>query len=167
MGQIMDARWSIILIILLIPLAGCLGGDDDDDGGEDLEGKVWVEFMNMNGTKLLELTCELSDTHEERAVGLMNRSELGHLEGMLFYYETPREVSFWMKNTLIPLDIVFVDPDYKVIRVSQADPEPGVQDDDLTRYPSGGEVRYVIEMNQGMAEDFDIVPGVGVTVWEY
>ena len=162
----MDQRFSILLIVLLIPLSGCLGGGGEN-GGEDLKGKVGVEFMDMNGTKLLQLTCELADTHEERAVGLMNRSRLGPYEGMVFYYENPREVSFWMKNTEIPLDMVFVDPDYIVIRVSQADPEPGVPDDELTRYPSGAPVRYVIEMNQGLAEDFEIVPGVGVTVWEH
>jgi uncharacterized membrane protein (UPF0127 family) len=155
------------LVILLIPLSGCLGGGDNDNRREDLEGKVGVEFMDMNGTKLLQLTCELADSAEERAIGLMNRSDLGDLEGMVFYYEQPRAVSFWMKNTLIPLDIVFVSPEFKVIRVSQADPEPDILDDQLTRYPSGGEVRYVIEMNQGLAEDFDIVTGVGVTIWEY
>jgi uncharacterized membrane protein (UPF0127 family) len=97
----------------------------------------------------------------------MNRTELGHHQGMVFYYEQPRAVSFWMKNTLIPLDIVFISPEFIVIKVSQADPEPGVPDDQLTRYPSGGEVRYVVEMDQGLAEDFDIVAGVGVTIWEY
>ena len=162
----MDLRLTFILILLLIPLTGCLGWGDNNDE-EDLEGKVGVEFMTMNGTKLLQLTCELADTSEERAVGLMDRTELGRLQGMVFYYDTPRSVSFWMKNTEIPLDMVFVSPDFIVIKVSQAYPEPGVPDDLLTRYPSGGEVRYVIEMNIGLAEDFDIVPGVGVTVWEY
>ena len=165
-GHFMDRKWIFALLLLVIPLSGCLG-NGDDNGGEDLEGKVGVEFMNMNGTKLLQITCELADTAEERAVGLMNRTEIGQYEGMIFYYEVPRPVSFWMKNTLISLDIVFISPKFKVIKVSQADPEPGVPDDQLTRYPSDGEVMYVVEMNQGLAEDFDIVPGVGVTIWEY
>ena len=75
----MDLRWSLVLVLLLTPLSGCLG-ESNDDGGEDLEGKVGVEFMDINGTKLLQLTCELADTNEERAVGLMNRTNLGRLE---------------------------------------------------------------------------------------
>jgi uncharacterized membrane protein (UPF0127 family) len=162
----MDKRWLLLLVFLLIPLSGCLD-EGDNNRREDLEGKVGVEFMDMNGTKLLQLTCELADSAEEKAVGLMNRTDLDHLGGMVFYYEVPREVSFWMKNTLIPLDIVFISPEYRVIRVSQADPEPGVPDDQLTHYPSGGVVKYVVEMNQGLADDYDIVPDTGVTIWEY
>ena len=152
---------SIVFILLLIStVAGCLDGSDDGDGST---GEYVVEF-SRNGNTVLLLDCELADTPEERAVGLMNRTLLGDDEGMIFYYEPPREVSFWMKNTLIPLDMVFVNEWFVVVRVSQADPEPGVSDEELTRYPSGEPVRYVIEMNQGLAEENDIVPGTEVTV---
>jgi uncharacterized membrane protein (UPF0127 family) len=163
----MNRIWVLSsFIAFMVLLSGCLGGGDNDNG-PDLTGKAGVKFTTPGGTELLSLTCELADTSEERAIGLMNRTEMGEFEGMVFYYNPPREVAFWMKNTLIPLDMVFVGPDFIVKRVSQADPEPGVPDDQLTRYPSGEKVRYVIEMNQGLAEEFDIEPGVGVTVWEY
>ncbi|MGA1866558.1 MAG: DUF192 domain-containing protein, partial [Thermoplasmatota archaeon] len=106
-------------------------------------------------------------TQEEKARGLMNRTELGRLKGMLFYYDIPKEVSFWMKDTLIPLDIVFISEEFLVVKVVEADPEPGVPDDDLTRYPSGGLVKYVVEMNQGLASSYDIVPGTEVMVLEF
>jgi uncharacterized membrane protein (UPF0127 family) len=164
----MNRLWALSLIVIIaVIFSGCLGGGDNDDDDIDLTGKAGVEFTTLNGTKLLSLTCELADTPDERARGLMNRSSLGRNEGMVFYYDPPREVAFWMKNTLIPLDMIFVNSDFEVVRVSQADPEPGVPDELLQRYPSGEVVRYVIEMNQGLAEDFDIVPGVGVTIWEY
>ena len=110
---------------------------------------------------------EVAKTPQERAYGLMFREQLDEDKGMLFMFEEETVHLFWMKNTLIPLDIVFINPEFIVIKVSQADPEPGVPDDQLTRYPSGGEVRYVVEMDQGLAEDFDIVPGAGVMIWEY
>jgi len=163
----MNRFWApSAIIVIMVLLSGCLGGGDNGDE-PDLTGKAGVEFTTTNGTKLLSLTCELADTHEERAIGLMNRTKLSQYEGMIFYYEPPREVAFWMKNTLIPLDMVFVGPDFIVKKVSQAYPEPGVPDDQLKHYPSGEKIRYVIEMNLGLADTFNIVPGVGVTVWEY
>jgi len=166
-GVSMKRYWLLSpLIVLILITSGCLGGGDNGDD-VDLTGKMGVEFTTLNGTKLLKLTCELADTADERSIGLMNRSELGQYDGMVFYYEPPREVSFWMKNTLLPLDLVFVNKEFIVVKVLQADPEPDVPDDLLQRYPSGEKIRYVIEMNQGLAEDFDIVPGVGVTLWEY
>ncbi|MBN1391005.1 MAG: DUF192 domain-containing protein [Candidatus Thermoplasmatota archaeon] len=155
---------TLAILVLLVPLCGCLGGGGDNDG-EDEHG-AYVEFSRM-GTKMLTLTCEVAMTQEERARGLMNRTELGSLEGMLFYYEIPREVSFWMKNTLISLDIVYISSDFLVIGVHEADPEPGVPDNELKRYPSGGLVRYVVEMNQGLAAAHDIVPGTEVMVLEF
>lgn len=159
-------RYHMVLAVLflLVPISGCLGGGDDDDGQQ--EHGALVEFSE-NGTKMLAITCEVAMTQEEKARGLMNRTELGRLEGMLFYYEIPKEVSFWMKDTLIPLDIVFISEEFLVVKVVEADPEPGVPDDDLTRYPSGGLVKYVVEMNQGLASSYDIVPGTEVMVLEF
>ena len=151
----------ILLLLLLTPIAGCMDGGDDED---KVQGDYLVEF-SKNGTKLLTLNCELASTPEERSRGLMNRTELSDSEGMVFYYEPPREVSFWMKDTLIPLDMVFVSPEFTVIRISQADPEPGVSDFELTHYPSGGPVRYVIEMNKGLAEENGLMVGTEVMVW--
>ncbi|MBN1539205.1 MAG: DUF192 domain-containing protein [Candidatus Thermoplasmatota archaeon] len=155
---------TLVTLLLLVPLSGCLGGGDDDD--ELMEHGAMVEFSKM-GTKMLTITCEVAMTEDEKARGLMNRTELGRLEGMLFFYEIPRVVSFWMKDTLIPLDIVFISEEFLVIKVVEADPEPGVPDDELTRYPSGGLVRYVVEMNQGLASAHDVVPGTEVMVLEF
>ena len=79
-------------------------------------------------------------TDEERARGLQDITELPKDEGMLFIYEEPRDVGYWMKDTKIPLDIVFIDEDEKVISVKQGNPL------DTTMLKEKN-VMYVLEVN--------------------
>jgi hypothetical protein len=97
---------------------------------------------------------ELADTPDERARGLMFRETLDPAAGMLFVYEGPRQATFWMKNTLIPLDIIFADPAGRVTRV-HPDAIPG----DLTPIDGGPGVALVLEINAGLAARLGIVPG--------
>ncbi|MCK4265810.1 MAG: DUF192 domain-containing protein, partial [Thermoplasmata archaeon] len=83
-------------------------------------------------------TCEIADDSAERSEGLMYRTELASDHGMLFVFDHTQEVQFWMKNTLIPLDIIFIDNNGVVLNIAEADPEPGVSDSLLTRYASLG-----------------------------
>lgn len=100
------------------------------------------------------LAVEVADTTGERAQGLMFRETLDPAAGMLFVYESPRRTSFWMKNTLIPLDIIFADATGTVIHV-HPDAVPG----DLTPIDSTGTVGFVLEVNAGLAGKLGIVPG--------
>jgi uncharacterized membrane protein (UPF0127 family) len=152
----------LTVMVLTVVLSGCMTADDPDDN--DDSGLYQVTF-DENGNELLLIKCEMAITDEERRTGLMNRTEMAIDRGMVFNYDPPREVFIWMKNTNIPLDIVFVSPDFEVIRVYEADPGVGIPDDQLEIYPSNGVSRYVIEMNQGLAAENGIGPGTGVTVW--
>jgi uncharacterized membrane protein (UPF0127 family) len=97
---------------------------------------------------------ELADDGAERAQGLMFRERLPRFAGMLFVYERVEPVSFWMKNTLLPLDMIFLDTGGTVTHV-HAKAVPG----DLTPIPSQGPVRAVLEINGGLAAALGIVPG--------
>ncbi|WP_306131633.1 DUF192 domain-containing protein [Roseivivax marinus] len=97
---------------------------------------------------------DVADTVEERAQGLMFVEEMPRFAGMLFVYDRPQPVAFWMKNTLIPLDMVFADARGVVQRV-HAEAVPG----DLTGIPGGDDIQYVLEINGGMAETLGIAPG--------
>lgn len=97
---------------------------------------------------------EIADDADERAQGLMFRESMETDRGMLFVYESPRQARFWMKNTLIPLDMVFADASGTVTRV-HSDAVPG----DLTPIDGGEGVVYVLEINAGLAERLGIVPG--------
>lgn len=98
---------------------------------------------------------EVADDMRERAQGLMHVEEMARLAGMLFIYDAPQRVSFWMENTLIPLDMIFADETGLVVNVhSNAIPL------DRTPIPGGSnDIVYVLEINGGMAEDFGIAPG--------
>lgn len=97
---------------------------------------------------------EIADDEAERARGLMMRESMPRGAGMLFVFEESRPVSFWMENTLIPLDMIFVDESGKVMRVHH-EAIPG----DRSQIPSGGPVRFVLEINGGMARALGISEG--------
>jgi uncharacterized membrane protein (UPF0127 family) len=97
---------------------------------------------------------EVADDNAERAQGLMFRESMPLSEGMLFVYDSPRRPSFWMKNTLIPLDMVFADASGTVTRV-HANAIPG----DLTPVDGGEGVMFVLEINGGLAAKLGIAPG--------
>nr|DAH30539.1 MAG TPA: hypothetical protein [Bacteriophage sp.] len=88
-----------------------------------------------------EYNVEVARTEEEKIKGLQEKESLGEDEGMLFIYDEPQELAFWMKDTAIPLDIVFIDEDGEVISVQQGQPydETLLEEDD---------VMYVLEVNQ-------------------
>ncbi|TCP62025.1 hypothetical protein EV663_103213 [Rhodovulum bhavnagarense] len=97
---------------------------------------------------------EVADTAEQRARGLMYRETLATGAGMLFIYPRPHRAMFWMKNTLIPLDMIFLDPVGRVLRV-HTDARPM----DETPIDGGPGVKAVLEINAGMAARLGITPG--------
>ncbi len=117
----------------------------------------------VDGEAVANVTLEVADSPDERATGLMHRESLPEDRGMVFVYGEADERSFWMKNTLIPLDMVFVDANGTVRNVEHADPPaPEASDDELATYASDGPAKYVIEMEQGFANETGIGPGAQV-----
>ncbi len=99
-------------------------------------------------------SVEIADTEPARARGLMHRDHLPRSGGMLFVYDAPTAPSFWMQNTRIPLDMIFVDPAGRVSRVHhEAVPF------DTTPIPGGENVLMVLEINGGLARALGIDEG--------
>ncbi|WP_299741827.1 DUF192 domain-containing protein [uncultured Tateyamaria sp.] len=97
---------------------------------------------------------EIADTNRERAIGLMNRPSMPTSEGMLFIYPRPQPLSFWMRNTLISLDLLFVDPTGTVTKIHhEAIPL------DETPIPGGDGLTHVLEINGGLARMMGIQEG--------
>jgi hypothetical protein len=99
-------------------------------------------------------TVEVADDNDEIRLGLMNRESLPRSAGMLFVYDKPAPVSFWMRNTLIPLDMIFMGADGVVDRVH----ENAVPLDETPIF-GGDEIQYVLEINGGLAKALGIVEG--------
>ncbi|MBO6603511.1 MAG: DUF192 domain-containing protein [Roseicyclus sp.] len=97
---------------------------------------------------------EVADDPQERAIGLMHRPSMPSGAGMIFIYERPQRVSFWMENTLIPLDMIFMDQTGMVTRVHEnAIPL------DRTPIPGGPDVVAVLEINGGLSSRIGIREG--------
>ena len=99
-------------------------------------------------------TVELADEPEERARGLMFVEEMPTLSGMLFVYDAPQRATFWMRNTLIPLDMLFVDETGVITTI-----HPEAVPLDETTIDGGDGVRAVLEINGGLAARLGIAEG--------
>jgi uncharacterized membrane protein (UPF0127 family) len=99
-------------------------------------------------------TVDVADDIQERAKGLMFVEAMPTLAGMLFVYDRPQSVSFWMKNTLIPLEMLFAAPDGEILKIHE-NAVPG----DLTPIPGGDGVQMVLEINGGLSRRLGIVAG--------
>ena len=133
--------WAIGALVACLPLAA---GAECREDRVDLRGD-WGEAR---------FRVELADDPEERAQGLMFVETMPRMEGMLFVYEAPQRATFWMKNTLIPLDMIFADRTGTVTRVHR-EAVPG----DLTTIDGGADVYAVLEINGGLAGRLGIGPG--------
>lgn len=103
---------------------------------------------------------EIAASPEQQERGLMFRKSLGADRGMLFPYEPAQQVAFWMKNTLIPLDIVFIRADGTIARITNAEAM------DLTPLPSGEPVAAVLEIRAGRSAELKIKEGDKVS-WSH
>jgi len=112
-----------------------------------------VEFRGASGP-IAGFTAEVADTEALRARGLMFRDHLAAGEGMLFTYDIPRHSWFWMKNTQIPLDMIFADASGRVT-VVQTNAKPL----DETPIDGGEGVSFVLEIGGGLAARLGIAPG--------
>ena len=148
------------LIVLLIVFSDTFGTTTENATNEQL---AVVTFFPANSTSVV-ITCEMASSHEERLVGLMFRGELSADGGMLFVYDYPQNVSFWMKNVFIPLDIIFLNESGTVINVEEADVEIDVPDEKLRSYCSASSVLWVVEINQGLCKLYGIGVGTNISI---
>ena len=139
----MRAQWSWLLIGAL-PLAGCASNGP------------WVEIKGRR------FEVEVVADDESRARGLMFRDSLPEDRGMLFVFEREQELAFWMKNTRIPLDILYFDASRKLVSIAAG--VPPCTTPQCPTYPSDGPALYALELNAGLAEKLAIRPGDELSV---
>lgn len=112
----------------------------------------WVELGNQR------YAIEIADDDAERARGLMFRDALPTGHGMLFIHDAEEPQAYWMKNTKIPLDILYFDDERKLV-AQQRDVPPCSLGDGCPSYPSDAPARYVLELNAGEAARLQLKDG--------
>lgn len=116
-------------------------------------------FNNLTSLEINNtiLNVEIADTNEERQKGLSGRKELTNTQGMLFIFSQPGFYSFWMKEMLFPLDIIWINSDKKVVFIKE-DAQPCLEENCQT-IQSDEEAQYVLELKAGMVEELNIKIG--------
>ncbi len=141
--------------------AGCGAADGANGGGErpqDAAAEAATR-LTLEGEAVpirvagIEIEVEIADEESERSKGLMFRESLPENRGMLFVYPEERPLGFWMRNTLIPLDIAFIDREGRIVDIQQMQPR-----DETTHY-SKAPAMYALEMNEGWFAAHDIEVG--------
>lgn len=156
-------RFLLPLLLLVIPACSPQAAEQNPAPAAQRAG-----VHPVSGLEVIPLTVtslgrthtfrvEVARTPEQQARGLMFRTEMGADEGMLFPYDPPRVLSFWMKNTVLSLDIIFIGPDRRVINVA-ANTVPYSEASVLSDAPAIA----TLELNAGRAEELGIVAGAKV-----
>ena len=134
-------RHILMQLLLILPLAACAS-----------DANRWVE---LGGKRY---TVEVADDDAERARGLMFRDSMPAERGMLFIHEVEEPQAYWMKNTRIPLDILYFDSARRLVS-QQRDVPACTLGDGCPPYPSNAPARYVLELNAGEAARLGLKDG--------
>ena len=120
---------SILIFLLLVFLTSCT---------------KYETILIDNGIEEIKVKAEIADTQEKRERGLMFREHLGENKGMFFAFDNEGTYAFWMKNTLIPLDIIFISKDLNIVEIIHAEP---CEEDPCKTYETTKYAKYVLEIN--------------------
>ena len=115
-----------------------------------------IQYTNVHiesrlGKEIVSIQAEVADEPGERARGLMNRNILDKNKGMLFVYNYPSAPQFWMKNTLVSLDILFSDYEGRIMKIFENVPRMSTK-----KVTAGDGVFFVLEVNSGVVHEFEI-----------
>ena len=154
-----------VALLLTFSLFGCRPDNPENTVGTDLTPQTTTTRRTSTQARLpgavlpdgTNVTLELAITPDEIRQGLMFRRSLPETRGMLFLFEKAHVPSFWMKNTLIPLDMVFLSPEGVIVDVIH-DARP-CKEDPCPQYVPKGEALAVLELSSGVAARHGLVPG--------
>ena len=150
------------LMLLFIFLISCKGDDQEKENittepiAFTKEGELTL--MKPSGDTIQQLDIEIADNEYERETGLMYRESMETEQGMLFIYDKAEPRYFWMKNTYIPLDIIYFGSDSTAVSLQE-----NAQPRDETALPSNEPAQFILEINGGLAEQWGLEAGDKMT----
>ncbi len=136
--------------------------NNENNGKEKLSGYNSFEFAkegeltfsNADGKFITQIDIEIADDNNRRTTGLMYRNEMGKNQGMFFIFPNESYQSFWMRNTVLPLDILFVNSKNEIVTIHK-----NTIPFDESSYPSTKPAMYVVEVNAGFTDQYNIKSG--------
>lgn len=169
--NISSARKMLVVIAVLAVIIALIYWLREDEAGEVIympdkateepsfvkEGEL--SFLDEGSTDtLMHIAIEVADDNQQRSQGMMYRSSMADTTGMLFIFDSPNEQSFWMKNVKIPLDIMYVAADSTIFMIYKS-----VMPYSDKSIPSEEEALYVVEVNGGFSNRYNIEEGDRIT----
>ena len=155
----------LLYLTLIVFLLGCKQDKPVIENNESIEilfKKEGVLQLTNQGELIKEIDIEIADNESQRRNGLMNRSKMEENKGMLFIHDKVEPVYYWMRNTRIPLDIIYFSADTVVINIAKnATP---YQEKDVES--SSGDTKFVLEINGGLSDKWGVKEGVTKMSWE-
>jgi uncharacterized membrane protein (UPF0127 family) len=143
-----DCGRSGCFVLLLFSAVICIGQTHFKSGSLTINTKY----------KNLYYRVEVADNARSKSIGLMYRSTLPANQGMLLLNEKPQRLNIWMKNTFIPLDIIYIDAKGYIVKIVE-----NAQPESTNVMPSDGKVKAVLELNAGQVQKQDVAVGDRVT----
>ncbi|MBT8399938.1 MAG: DUF192 domain-containing protein [Rhodothermia bacterium] len=150
---------AIGLVIAGMAVGGC-GKDEKEDSvlrGPEFNVEGMLDFVRPDGSLIVRIALELAESRDEQTMGLMRRRSLPARGGMLFIYDQEQPQSFWMKNTPMPLDIIFIASDSSIVNIARRTTPLSEQTIEST-----GPAQYVLELRAGFADRYGIDESVRI-----
>ena len=147
-----DAHRCYWLVLLLFISAGCTAETRFKTGSL----VIATKFGNLN------YRIDVADTNRLKSIGLMYRSSMPEEQGMLLLNKKPQRMNIWMKNTFIPLDIIYIDRNGYIVKIVE-----NARTESTSVMPSDGKVMAVLELNAGQVQQKNIAVGDSVTYQVY
>jgi uncharacterized membrane protein (UPF0127 family) len=151
------AFMSVLMAFLIIGGFSAAGDKAFCESGITGKGDGELQFLRQDGSIAVSISIEIADTAEARIKGLMERWALPELHGMLFIFDSPDVQRFWMHNTPLSLDMIFVDENRRVLNIAESTTPMSKQ-----TYASRGPAKYVVEVRAGFSKRHGIAEGMAV-----
>ncbi len=157
---------ALILLISGFSFVACNSTEEEpvqphtkhlNEGQPQFKKEGTLNFLKPDGSAIATIDIEIADNVAEQQQGLMNRSYMRNDQGMLFIFNEERPQSIWMKNTILPLDIIYVGANMKIVSIAE-----NTQPFSEASIPSRGPAQYVVEVNAGYAAQYGLAPGITI-----
>jgi uncharacterized membrane protein (UPF0127 family) len=146
---------SVLLLVVTVGGFSAAGDKAFCESPEAAQGDL--QFLRQDGSTVVSITIEVADTPEARMRGLMERWSLPEFHGMLFKFDSAEIQRFWMHNTPLSLDMIFVDENRRILNIAESTTPMSKQ-----TYSSRGPAKYVVEVRAGFSKRHGLEEGMKI-----